>query len=76
MQGKTITLIGVFNMDKTKKAIAFVASGIAAITPLWAVLHPDFIPIALVISPIGLNHIIDQSKAKGDTTKENSKLLK
>ncbi|RCJ15419.1 hypothetical protein A6S26_34595 [Nostoc sp. ATCC 43529] len=63
-------------MSKTKNTIAFIASVIAAITPVWAALHPEFIPIALVISPIGLNHIIEQSKNKGDATKENSKLLK
>ena len=40
---------------------------LAAITPLWAILHPDFIPVAVSVSPMGVRYLLQTSKDKEDT---------
>lgn len=50
-------------MNILKNIIAVIAS----LTPLWAVLHPDFIPVALSVSPMGVRYLLETSKDKDDT---------
>ena len=40
---------------------------LAAITPLWAILHPDFIPVAVRVSPMSVRYLLQTSKDKEDT---------
>ena len=47
--------------------VKFVNAVLAAITPLWAVLHPDFIPVAVSVSPMGVRYLLQTSNDKEDT---------
>ncbi len=40
---------------------------LAAITPLWAILHPDFISVAVSVSPMGVRYLLQTSNDKEDT---------
>ncbi len=52
---------GVLNILKNIIAV------LAAITPLWAVLHPDFIPVAVSVSPMSVRYLLQTSNDKEDT---------
>lgn len=44
-------------MNTVKNTIA----SLAALTPFWAALHPDFIPVALTVAPFGFTYLFKKS---------------
>ncbi|MHC5855167.1 hypothetical protein [Nostoc sp.] len=55
------------------KTLSNVIAVIAAFTPLWAMVHPDFIPLAVTVAPLGITYLLQTSRHKEDSKEESKR---